>query len=92
MVVYSQWYMVSLIQRYGSTLVSCNTIILILYENSSCHILGAVLDDSTGFSCWGYLILGSSQNQFCACQAHIGQKCESVYLVNANITEVLWFE
>ena len=41
------------------------------------------------FACWGDLILRKFQNQFCACSAQPGQKCESGLMFNTKMPAVL---
>ena len=45
----------------------------------------ALRDNFTGFACWGDLILREFQNQFCACSAQPGQKCEPGSLFNTEM-------
>ena len=42
-----------------------------------------------GFACWGDLILSEFQNQFCACSAQPGKKCESGSLFDTKMPALL---
>ena len=46
-------------------------------------------ENFTVFDCWGYFMLRQFQNQFCACLARSGQKCEWRLLFNTNIPTLL---
>ena len=42
-------------------------------------------DNFPRFACWGDLILSEFQNQFCACLAQPGKKCESGSIFNIKM-------
>ena len=50
----------------------------------------ALHDNFSGFASWGDLILSKFQNQFYACSAQPGQKCESGLLFGTNMPASLW--
>ena len=60
---------------YGITMKSSHTTLL--------------RDNSRVFACWGDLILNEFKNQFCACSAQPGQKCEAGLLFNTKMPAVL---
>ena len=48
-----------------------------------------LLDNLLWFACWGDLILSEFQNQFCACSAQPGQKCEPGLMFNTKMPALL---